>query len=611
MIAHEYMGYDFALPETFLPAALPALQGAKDYRVSVFLTGREGSHVRSLDAGTIRDQKRLRALLEAPERLLRIPKESGIRRIASARDTGRAIAEDGPFDVAFGPAVEGEVFRTLPPVPKVRKGSEGPPYIAILDAGIAFWNAAFLAPGGPGFAAMGGLRIGPGTGPAVEWLDETALAGIPAAGRPAAVARAGETLARSLVESVFADGAQDPRAFSHGTAMAALAASRASRKARLIGLELPVRLGRDASGGILSSVIDLAIRAAVSKAVELETKAGRGRPQVTLCLAYAFTGGPSDGTHPALRRLERVLGELADHADIRLVVPTGNHLQEDLHARPDRDGDRIGFDWQIPWGDPSANGLELILPAHDAFDLSLVDPSGQGTQTDLGRAGRYGLWLLFEGGAVMGALQKAPSGAGGTRLRLVLAPTARDRARPGRALARPGRWQVALTDRDPCRSGEADPVAGWILRDDADLPEPGRPPRRQSWFADRRRPLHDGIGVLETDDAPRAGDEVRRLGTASVLATIDADALAAGTGGRAGVTVATASWTALGRPASAPAPYAGRVHPDHPRTTALHVVDAPGPAGGTPTIATATPRRVRVSGTSVAAALEAGRPAAP
>ena len=151
-----------------------------------------------------------------------------------------------------------------------------------------------------------------------------------------------------------------------------------------------------------------------------------------------------------------------------------------------------------------------------------------------------------------------------------------------------GRWRIRLRD-----SG----AAAWILRDDASYDDRAAP-RRASWFEDATYRARDAVGLGGVDDSLNPSSSIRRRGTVSVLAAT----------GVAGIVPVAAQWQAPGAASSGPARYSGQFAGD--RVCDSAVVEATGPETGRLVPCNAAGRLFRVSGTSVAAALHAGRLAA-
>ena len=630
VVGFEPTGHGSDLPLNMLPAALPLLwdegegEAARDGASLVVSyearrEDREEPHLRwvrvvPVDAGTIRDPDAL------AERMARLRDFwSGVEREEKGAEPPRGLRRGDRVEataIEIGPpAGEGAVFAPpseagddgLPEEREPRKdrcGERGPPpVIGVIDAGIAVWNDR-LWDGGSAFVDLGGLLFGPG-GVGTVWLGPGRFRAITDGAfrdRPDADAAARRQLAGWLPGSVHAPRAAHrprpaPDAFAHGTAMAALARRGAPADARLLGFELPMTVLEDSGGSFLSTVLDLAVRQVVDRAMQLDS-GRRGTLPVTIVAAFAFLGGPVDGSEWVLAALERTIRHYAVRygVAVTLVVPVGNHLLDRVHARAEGDGFAAPMlPWQILPFDHSFNTMEVL---HDApgrgrpLELRLRVPAAPDEavaviEEDRGRPARpfQVLRRLSDGGPV-GAAWTKPVPDGRWRTRVTLVPTARRGG--GVPLARPGEWKLRVV-------GGHGRVEGWIRRDDAPFADGRYAPRRQSWFADPRHRDDVAPDVLAVAPPEAPAGPARWAGTASLLAT----------GRGPGIVAATARWSSAGGVA-APAPYAGHFHDDHPRVAEAVAVDAPGPRSGVGAVGDGTPRLFRVSGTSAAAALHAG-----
>ncbi|SFJ04133.1 hypothetical protein [Jannaschia pohangensis] len=467
--------------------------------------------------------------------------------------------------------------------------------IGVIDTGIAFWNPAFRDRGAKGFSGFGALSFAGTDGASpLQTLSLEDLSRMTRRGdRPG-----GDLRNRAELGHLFADCVHAPYRggppllvpsdFAHGTAMAALAGRAAGPDAPLFGLELPAAVVADASGETLKGLLDLAVRSMVAMI------AGSGpeytdRPIVIL-LSFAFLGGPHDGARPIHKALEQTLASFAAQGlDVRIVVPMGNHLNDRAHARIAPDAPDPALTWRLMPDDHSPNSVELVH--RDAFPtLTLTTPGGlRVTRPDDDGAE---LHLLTTDGQVIGASWTRDLGNGWYGTRISLAPTTP--AEGFAATADAGPWKIELASRDE--------VQAWILRDDTVVGTRRIPPRRQSVFEDPAYRAEDAPGHPGTDDSGHPDSKIRRLGTASILAT-----------GRSERLIAVGShwsprWPADPDDRSRPSPYSGRHLPDDPeRGPAIEIVDSPRPFEGQLVVANGTRRLFRVSGTSVAAALHAGR----
>ena len=610
MLRFQELAYGPEVPSNFLPAALPALLGR----------GAEAERPKALQAGAARPEaaERPRAVepreVEPPDYTLVVDDdEAGLKTLSISLGSvadGEVLTEllggfarGGRTPVPFGPRVRrGEP--TVLPLPEEGaddgEGREGPAQVGLIDAGIAFWNPAF----GGAFKSVGFLEFDrpPNSAPNRVMMRE-----LPGGDLAAMVARgntlSGDRLNRTELAAIHDEGVHaarpggppllGPGDLSHGTAMAGLVLE-ANPEACIHGLELPRRVLLDSTGGTLRGVIDAAVRGVVNLAVRNRPPGAPAR--VVVLLSFGFLGGPhpdgAGGEEAAvLRRLRRTIELYRDRRgiDVRIVVPMGNHLQDQAHARlpPPAEGEPPRWlDWRTMPDDHSANTVELF---HDEGvpDLAIETPSGAfGVRPGGGGTATH---LVVLDGRPIGAIRTEPMGGGRSRTVVSLAPTASRAA--GVALAPFGRWRLRL---------EGMGALAWIQRDDSGFDDRSAP-RRRSWFEDPPYRARDPDGLPGIGDAAHPGGLVRRQGSASLLATALHEA----------ILPVAALWTAPAVAAPRPAAYSGAFLPGHPRSPAEAGVDAPGPFGGRPVLGTGTGRTFRARGSSIAAALVAGKIAAP
>ncbi len=446
---------------------------------------------------------------------------------------------------------EGSATAAAPPPLHAAGGAEASSVLVLIDQGIAVWHPAFAQ----SFAGLLFLppdgRPGPG-----DLLDAGAIA--QAAAQAAAGDMAGviARLAARGPHSLFARSPAMPHAWTgtvwHGTAVGSAALPRAGRVAW--GIELPDAAARDWTGGVLQALLPAALAAALALTAHL------AHLPLTILLPYAFTGSPLDGAHPAARAAGALL--VASGREATLVVPAGNQRQDACTATAP--AGRI--DWLVPPDDFSANAIDLTAPA-DPRALTLTLPGGATADLTVAR-GEVAI-LRRDGRPIAAAARPVTESF---RLRLA--------TMPGAAGAPPGRWRIAATGQT---------LQATVLRDDRDGAFDGPRPRRQSWLIDpaRREAGPDGAPLM---DDP-AGAVVTRRGTLSVLATVPGARVARATGRN-------------GTGAEAPAFYSG-LHPDGAERGTPALVDDGWPGCGWVALAGGGTRRLRLSGTSLAAGISA------
>ena len=471
----------------------------------------------------------------------------------------------------------------------------------IIDIGIAFWNARFRRVGGPGFKGMWFLDFDApldGKATLTRLGDEDIEALCKLADAPGGAEQVVATLGQTFPGSWYGPGGgAGPDALWHGTAMADLMAGLpqdAPDGTALYGIELPMAVLRDADGDSLSAVLPLMVEAALAMT--------RGQSQVplTIVLPWGFAAGPQDGSHPAAQAIARVLANARGSAgpaqggrDVTLIVPAGNQLQDRCCGR--LTGGPVGgpdqhLCWQLPPDDFSQNAVEISVrplgPASEVQTLRIVPPGGP---TLVVTIREREVVPILSGGVLVGLLVRFGDSGGGARLRLVLAPTGW--GGPHAVPAPPGDWGLGVAATDSVRA--------WILRDDRDRALDGPLPRRMSRFADIRYHDSDATGGAPLGDDP--GSPVVRSGTMSLLATA------------AGVMAVQANEADLGG-AARQAAYSGR-RSDGSLPSEVALVDQGRTGRGVLAAANGGDRRMRVSGTSAAAALRArtalGLPALP
>lgn len=278
----------------------------------------------------------------------------------------------------------------------------------------------------------------------------------------------------------------------HGTAMLDLMAGGGSET--LLGIELPSVSLTDTSGLAVMSLLPQALHAMM-----MLSPAGSA---VVVNFSLAFTGGPMDGSHPLARGLGEVLALWrAAGRNVTLTLPSGNHLQDRVHARL-RSGQSV--DWVICPDDRTISVCEIL----GAKGLVVTPPGCDPCKV---RApGRNKQYRLMKDGQEIARLAQGDDRPG--VLRLMLFPTAGG----GGPLSPAGIWRLEV-------SGAAD-ASLWIQRDDT--LSGFRPNGRQSRFRDGAYRKFANTGRLKKS-ASDAGP-VARDGTLSVLATAPGITLAEG-----------------------------------------------------------------------------------
>jgi hypothetical protein len=497
----------------------------------------------------------------------------------------------------FGPPSRPGLANTNPALaldyPPLEPGpGPAPARIAVLiDIGIAFWNERFRSTNAPRFKGMWFLDFdAPLDGKSTLTLLDTAEVDslCKSADLPGGTTQVAADLGARFPGSWYGpNGGALPDGFWHGTAMADLMAGLPPGTAddtALYGIELPMAVLRDADGDSLSAVLPLMVEAALAL-----TDTFSGLP-LTIVLPWGFSAGPQDGSHPAVQAIDRVLvnarrtaGPQQPGRDVTLIVPAGNQLQDRccgvLAAGNAGDPDQM-LRWHLPPDDFSQNAVEIsIRPAGppSAFQrVRIVPPMGPPIVAMLKEREAI---PIKRGNDLVGLLIRFRDTGGGARLRLVLAPTGWGGRHPRPAPA--GDWRLAFGAQDAARV--------WVLRDDRDRVLDGPLPRRMSRLLDDRYRDEDAAGRPPLTDDP--GSLVVRSGTASLLASAQ---------GVMAVQAIEATWGQV----AAQTVYSGR-KADGTLPAEAVLVDPGRPGRGMLAAANGGNRRLRVSGTSAAAALRA------
>ena len=499
--------------------------------------------------------------------------------------TKQKLAKNGPYFVAPKTQDSGEIAFVRGPTEGLTNQSEKTETITIIgliDFGIAFWNPRFsdtafadkfLDIGYLSFDASGGTR------PLVSFLGR---AGIDRYGTVLSThgeAQLIKDLGNDYPQSVFApssltaDGGPpfQPRNVNHGTAMADLACC-ANPNAKLIAIELPTNVVLDSTGSYLTFVAGLALESLISRATEL---AAGQRLELKILFPFGFSGGPQDGTHPVADQIQSAL-ELYPHVTISLMIPMGNQRQDQIHAdlgKIDKGEPSKPLYWFVEPGDESANSFDLFIKGSDAGILRLKPPCA--AHIEIPFQDRLFYWVWMDGNLI-GAVHCSKSTNGDLRARLSLRSSSS-------SIDLSGAWQVQVLASE---ENDIENASLWILRDFAPYFGRAHANQRPSRFVDERYVKYGDDGLFLLDDTQ--GSLVQRQGSASVLATVP-HVTSVGAQEKRENTTETAFYSG-----------AFKSEADNPRRWKL--VDPKGPASGQTALGNGTPRRFKVTGTSVATA---------
>ncbi|MEM7744610.1 MAG: hypothetical protein AAF409_12965 [Pseudomonadota bacterium] len=301
-----------------------------------------------------------------------------------------------------------------------------------------------------------------------------------------------------------------------------------AKRRRIYAVDLPARVIAETSGAFTSPFLLWGVWMISLVSLSLRGQNGRRAPLV-LNLSLAYSLGPHDGSHPMVRGLDDLLevSKLGGLREVRCVVPTGNHLQDRLHALIASDkwtGGACTLTWQLLPDDRSGSFVEIWSTSCGDFGsnagrpperVSLVPPDSEGEPIDLPADPLldhvYRL-RCKDGNEVAAIFYLRHTGRHSTAPRVVVAvrPTATYGA--GIVTAPAGRWKITLTKREAADHAEVDL---WIARDDTI--EGLRSYGRQSFFVDHEYRRFTPLGDVARDDRREA--LIRRMGTRSVLAT--------------------------------------------------------------------------------------------
>lgn len=567
------------LPYNYLPAALPSIAGDSSAQNRIVMTFPQP------ESGAVSDE--MTAVYTAIDLSILIRPDETASFIKGLQDNigSRFVPQPWflgpPTDLRHDPE---KPLLTLDRDPfELVNQTDFDAAVVVVDAGIAFWNRRFQDSVGPRFRAIRFLDFDS----SLVSLDPNRfrldIAEIEAKCKQA---EAGGDADRQIVQELRgrfpgsfygSAAAEDIDGLWHGTAMADLAAGYLGdpgKRVALFGLELPTRMVEDYSGDSLSASLLAVLDAALGMtSAILQTS-------VTILLPYAFSGGPQDSTHPAAQVISNFL-KVHARSGLNIVVSAGNLLQDRLRAQlPGTlpNGVPLKLDWLEAPDDFSTNTVEAliqnVLPMNGRASLDIKAPTNE-IASSSGLIEGQSRDLLRDG-AVIGSIMRFANIGNTARLRLSLMPS----GHRGVEVAAPhGRWVLSTpsTQRTDL----------WVLRDDQDPVFDREYPHRQSHFDHQMYRPTNKVGAPRLDDDP--GSPVMRSGTLSPLAT------APGVG-------AVQADEKLGTGDQGQAEYSGK--PDGAaRLDVRYLVDDGYAGRGVPASANGSDRRVRVSGTSAAAAL--------
>lgn len=476
--------------------------------------------------------------------------------------------------------------------------------IGIVDFGIAFWNDRFCYTADgithSRFVDVGFLDFKrPGGGASgVEFMTPTGVAQKVAQSKtPGGEREIVNALAVQYPNSAYGQHPQAGQIFSreginHGTAMADFAGGREPETVRqghpvprpfMFGIELPTDAVLDSSGETLQAVLNVAVLALMDQVAQWARDSDIGTPDLKIVVSYAFLGGPNDGSHPVLENLESIMdAHPLSRAGVSLFLPTGNHLQGQLHARLQAEET---LRWFLSPDDFGSNTVEMITNDVASFSLHLAHPDGRKAAVTLEPGG---LSHLMDEGRLIGAVTCRKIDNGMLKTRLTLGATT-PRARP-MPLAASGEWSLSLSGKE----GKLEGITLWILREDGVGLTRRTPPSRQSRFRDINYKRRSKNGQFITEADLSASPQIRRQGTASLLATGSFNS------SKPVGALERTQRNATGKPAWYSGLFADKADP-----LFQQLVDDGRPGLGSFACGNGGARKFRISGTSVAAAKQA------
>lgn len=382
--------------------------------------------------------------------------------------------------------------------------------VVVIDHGIAFWNLAFRSAGKSRFSEIQFLdfdRGAPNASLPIGRLTDADLTALcKTADQPDGQTTLLESLKKQFPRSFYGSyPPPDADGLWHGTAIADIAAPDDGGKTALFGVELPDAALRDWGGDTLQYVLPSALRAALAMTAAL------AHLPLIIVLPFAFTAGPHDGNHPIALNIKYALDKARTTRVVSLVLPAGNHLQDQCTAFAPPTGpgaNALPLTWHLPPDAFSPNTLEIIVenvgldPNRPRVEVSMMN--GRTVQAELLQNQTARLRL---GTVVIGILARAADTGGNARYRISMSPTG---WKNGNLRPAPfGDWAVSIATTQPATL--------WVLRDERDMASDMALPNRGSYFTDPNYRERGENGDFFRDD--KVASAVRRSGTASVMTT--------------------------------------------------------------------------------------------
>jgi hypothetical protein len=299
---------------------------------------------------------------------------------------------------------------------------------------------------------------------------------------------------------------------AHGTHVMDLAAGfdmdTAPSRRPIIGVQLPVRVTADTSGGTFGPYALDALHYILKRADQI----GVQPLPVVVNLSYGFMAGPHDGSSVFEQAVDEVIATRA--APLEVVLPAGNNYLSRCHAHFELSPAselREPLRWRIQPDDSTPSYLQLWLPHAAGAQQPKIRVRIRTPYGDLSPWIDEGeVWSWKPAGQTLCKAVYYNSAVPGRNRNMVLlavAPTATLLA--GRQVAPAGVWEINVRNAGPAAVLDA-----WIQRDDRAYGYATG--GRQSYFDDPAYQRRDESGrEVETDNA----SYVKRAGTLSSLAT--------------------------------------------------------------------------------------------
>ncbi|WP_299771197.1 hypothetical protein [uncultured Tateyamaria sp.] len=324
----------------------------------------------------------------------------------------------------------------------------------------------------------------------------------------------------------------------------------------LIAVDLPSRVVADTSGFMTASVIKDALNWILMVSRDMKDPDGVPVPLV-ITLPLAISSGPHSGEHPVEREFDHIVNsQLSSYGQkVELIMPVGNHRQDQLHAEVDlgpcSGPSEVCLDWHIPIGDKTASFGEIWLPpsAEEPVKPSVqigLQPADTGNgpiyPSDEPKFGCIDTLKDNDGNVVATVYYRKPTNEMEQwRERIVVTIAATEPMTQGsdQSLGSPGTWILAIknctddTLKVNARIQRDETLPGFIRRG------------AQSRLADPNYQKFDHEGTYPLEDpAPTAGSEpglVTRRETISAVATGSNITRVTGTRPKKSPTVGTAA----------------------------------------------------------------------